>query len=290
MQAKKSSILVSKWARILLGTKNNFRLRYFHNRGHFPNLRNPQDMSEILISQMLNPDICVSYAPFVDKLAVRDYVEWKGLGHILLKHYGIWSRPEDIEFDKLPDKFVLKSNNGCGHHVICRDKSKLDRETVISEMHRAINSGVTNLEAHYHYITPRVYAEELIETPDGSLPIDYKFTCVGGEIMDIFVATERSVNTKYSTLNLNWEPLPYTKPEFLPSKLPEKPKHLKELAEVARVLSKDFGFVRVDLYEYRGQPYISELTFFPWGALLYSYNDDAINLYGKKWHEAQEHK
>lgn len=290
MQTKKSSILLSRWTRIILGPKNNFRLRYFHNRGHLPNLHNPKDMSEILISQMFTPSICVSYAPFVDKLALRDYVEWKGLGHILLKHYGVWSRPEDIEFEELPEKFVLKSNNGCGHHIICRDKSNLDKKVAIQEMHRAINSGVTNIEAHYHFITPRVYAEELIETADGSLPIDYKFTCVGGEIMDVFVATERSVNAKYCTFDLNWRMLPYTKPEYLPAKLPEKPKHLEELSEVARILSKDFGFVRVDLYEYRGQPYISELTFFPWGALLYSYTDEAIKFYGQKWREAQMQK
>lgn len=285
MEAKKSSLLLSKWTHELFGSKMNYRLRYFHQRGHLPNLKDPKDMSEILVSQMFDLSQCVSYAPFVDKLAVRDYVEWKGLGHILLKHYGVWSRPEDVEFDKLPEKFVLKSNNGCGHHIICRDKSKLDRKDAFAEMHRAIMSGVTHVEPHYHYITPRIYAEELIETPDGSLPVDYKFTCVGGDIMDIFVATDRATSAHYCTLDENWNPLPYTKKEYLPKQTPEPPKHMKELTEVAEILSKDFGFVRVDLYEYRDQPYISELTFFPWGALLYSYTDEAIKLYGEKWHE-----
>ena len=216
---------------------------------------------------------------------MRDYVKWKGLGHILLEHYGVWSRPEDVEFDKLPQKFALKSNNGCGHHIICHDKSVLNRNEAIAEMHLAIDSGVSNVEPHYHYITPRIYAEELIETGDGTLPVDYKFTCIGGEIADIFVATDRAVSAHYITLDEGWNTLPYTKEEYLPKHKPEKPKHLKELAEVARKLSEDFGFVRVDLYEYKGQPFISELTFFPWGALLYSYTDEAIKMYGKKWHE-----
>lgn len=283
MKAKKSSLIVSKLVRSVFGPKVDYRLKYFHNRRHFPNLNTPKDMSEILISQLFTPSKCVEYAPFVDKLAVRDYIEWRGLGHILLKHYGVWSRPEDIEFDKLPDKFVLKSNNGCGHHIICRDKSKLDIEFAIEEMHRAIDSGVNNLEPHYHYITPRIYAEELIETSDGSLPIDYKFTCIRGEVMDVFVATERAVNAHYCTLDEKWNMLPYTKKEYLPKIIPEAPKHLKDLVNVAKELSRDFGFVRVDLYEYRDQPYISELTFFPWGALLYSYTDEAIKLYGEKY-------
>ena len=84
-------------------------------------------MSEVLISQMFDEETCRYYSQFVDKLAMRDYVKSKGLEHILLKHYGVWDAPEEIPFDQLPDKFVLKSNNGCGHHVICRDKSKLDK-------------------------------------------------------------------------------------------------------------------------------------------------------------------
>lgn len=284
MQAKKSSLFLSALTHKLLGAKMSYRLRYLHNRGHFPNLKKPRDMSEILISQLFTRSTCVEYAPFVDKLAVRDYVESRGLGNILLKHYGVWSKPEWVEFEKLPEKFVLKSNNGCGHHIICRDKSKLDKQEAIAEMHRAILTGVTHVEPHYHYITPRIYAEELIETPDGSLPVDYKFTCLGGEIMDIFVATDRSTSAHYCTFDENWNLLPYTKKEFLPQQIPEPPRHLSELADVARELSRDFGFVRVDLYEYRNQPYISELTFFPWGALLYSYTDEAIELYGKRWY------
>lgn len=177
---------------------------------------------------------------------------------------------------------MLKANNGCGNHVICRDKSQLDYDTAIDTLRRSIYEGQHHVEPHYHYITPCVFAEELIETGSSALPTDYKFTCINGEVVDIFVATERETNAKYCTMGLEWKPLPYTKKEFLPSKLPEPPLHLDKLVEVARTLSKDFRFVRVDLYEYRDQPYFSELTFFPWGALLYSYTDEAVLLYGEK--------
>lgn len=282
---EKISGSLNEIARAVIGRKNTYRLRYFHQHGHFPDLKHPKDISEVMIRDMFNPETCKFYSQFVDKLGLRDYVKSKGLEHILLKHYGVWDTPEEIPFDDLPDRFVLKSNNGCGDHVFCRDKSKLDRDEAIRTLHHAIENGIHHSEPHYTYITPKVYAEELIETPDDDLPMDYKFTCVGGEVMDVFAVTERAVHAKYSTLDLNWTPLPYTRPEFMPKSLPPKPKHIDKLAEVARILSGDFGFVRVDLYEYRDQPYISELTFFPWGGLLYSYTEEAIKLYGKKWNE-----
>lgn len=283
MKAKKSSLMLSKWATKLLGKKNNYRLRYFHQHGHFPSFSHPQDMSEILISKMFDPDTCKHLSRFVDKLAVRDYIREKGLDHILLRHYGVWDTPEEVPFDQLPQKFVLKSNNGCGDHVICHDKTTLDKNNAIETLHRAIRRGQNHVEPHYNFIIPKIFAEELIETPNGDMPVDYKFTCINGEIMDIFVASERTTNAKYSTLDCNWNPLPYTKNEYLPGTLPPRPKNLKALVEIARTLSKDFDFIRVDLYEYHDQPYFSELTFFPWGGLLYSYKDEIIKMYGRKF-------
>lgn len=283
METKKSSSILSKSIQKLLGSKCNYRLRYYHQRGHFPNLSNPKDMSEILISQMFSPQVCAEYAPYIDKIEVRNYLISCGLQDCLLEHYGVWNNPEDVDFESLPNQFVLKSNNGCGHHVICHNKSTLDFSEAIRTMHTAILSGINNVEPHYHQITPRIYAEELIDCGDGNLPVDYKFTCIGGEIMDVFVATDRATCTRYCTLDLDWNPLPYIKKNYLPEQLPRKPKHLDKLADVARNLSKKFGFVRVDLYEYHGRPYFSELTFFPWGGLFYGYTNDAISFYGEKY-------
>ena len=108
MKAKKSSIIISKWTKSLLGPKNNYRLRYYHQRGHFPNLTHPQDMSEILINRLFDPIFCNNISKYVDKIKVRDYIRVKGLGNILLKHYGEWEKPEQINFDLLPNKFILK--------------------------------------------------------------------------------------------------------------------------------------------------------------------------------------
>lgn len=284
MKAKKSSIIMSEFVHKVFGSRLNYKLRYFHQRKKWPNLSNPTDLSEYLISRLFQPQYCEYISKYVDKVKVREYVKSKGLECILLKHYGKWDRPEDIDFENLPDKFVLKANNGCGNHVICRDKTRLDTKFAIDTLNNSIEEGKKHVEPHYHFIEPKVFCEELIDTGSDALPTDYKFTCINGEILDIFVATERETNAKYCTLDLQWNPLPYTKSEYLPKNLPNPPEHLDELVRVAKALSADFEFVRVDLYEYKGQPFFSELTFFPWGALLYSYTDEAIKLYGKKLH------
>ena len=283
MKAKKSSLFISKWTTSLLGPKNNYRLRYYHQRGHFPNLTHPQDMSEILINRLFDRTFCNKISKYVDKIKVRDYIREKGLGNILLKHYGEWEKPEQINFDLLPDKFILKANNGCGNHYICRNKAKIDCNKAINILNKSLLLGKNHVEQHYHFIDPKVFCEELIDTGSQSLPIDYKFTCINGEIVDIFVACEREINAKYCTLDTDWQVLPYTKQEYLPEQIPKRPKHLSDLIDVAKQLGKDFAFVRVDLYEYRDQPYFSELTFFPWGGLLYSYTDEAIKKYGAKF-------
>jgi len=282
MKAKKSSLVLSKWTNSILGPKNNYKLRYFHQRGHFPNMKHPKDLSERIISSMFDPSF-VKYAPYADKVKVRDYIKSKGLQDILLEHYGVWSKPEEIDLNSLPEKFILKANNGCGNHVICKDKSKLDIQSTINTLNMSLEKGRNNIEPQYRAIEPKVFAEELIDTGTEAFPTDYKFTCIKGEVCDIFVAVEREINAKYITLDKDWNILPYTKKEYLPDSIPEKPKHLDEMIKIAETLSADFDFVRVDLYEYRDKVYFSELTFSPWGGLMYSYTDDSLKLLGKKF-------
>lgn len=282
MHTNQFHVFLSKMTRALLGGKNNYRLRYYRQRKRWPNLKNPQDISEILIASMFSPESS-QFADYVDKVRVRDYIASKGLEDTLLRHYGVWENPEDIDFDSLPEKFILKANNGSGGHVVCWDKKTFDKEAAIAKMRANINEGLNEIEPHYRYIKPLVFCEELIDTGTESFPIDYKFTCINGDIVDVFVATDRLTNTRYCTLDLDWATLPYTKQEYLPETKPPRPKNLDEMVRIAKVLSQDFKFVRVDLYEYNDHVYFSELTFYPWGSLMYSYTDEAIKLYGEKY-------
>lgn len=272
-----------------LGVKWWHIFNYYRVRHRFPNFRHPQDLSERLLAQMHKKE-WLKYADYADKWKVRDYIKSKGMGDLLLDVYGVWNTPEEIEFDKLPNKFALKPNNGSGGHFLCYDKEKIDIPEVRKQLADGLNLVNTyrsfKWEPHYACIDPKIYAEELIDVGEGKQPMDYKFTCIKGKVRDCFICSERETgHTKYITLDTNWNVLPWTFDEYLPSQVPAKPKHLQEMLRIAEQLSADFEFVRVDLYEYNDKVYFSELTFSPWGGMMYSYNDEGIRTLGKYFDE-----
>lgn len=265
----------------VLGRKTGYKIRYYHNRGHWPNLKHPKDLSEILISKILTNEF-VKYAPYADKIQVREYIKEKGLGEHLLTHYHYWDSPSKIKSEDLPDKFVLKTSNGAGgkYIVVCQDKKDFNLENAKKIMAKSL-SNKAKYEFQYNVIKPFIICEELMETGSDVWPTDYKITCIHGQPVDIFVCSEREKEVKFCTRNIDWSDLPNIKQSYLPTIAPKRPKHLDEMIEIARILSADFDFVRVDLYEYNDKVYFGELTFSPWGGLLYGYTDDAIKKYGE---------
>lgn len=266
------------------GRKKGMAFKYYSFRHRWPNLDNPQDLSEHILSNMCKPDF-LKYADLADKVKVHDYIKSKGLGHILLKHYKVWESVDDISIDDLPNKFILKPNNGSGGHVYCRNKKSFDLDAAKKYLRdNLFRAEDYYFEPHYLKIKPAILAEQLLDLGEGKVLTDYKFTCIKGEIVDIFLAGENEKHErKYETVDLNWNILPYTKKEYKLTPLPPKPAHLMEMAEYARILSKDFDFVRVDFYEYDDKVYFGELTFSPWGGYMYSYTDEAIKLHGQKF-------
>lgn len=276
LKSKISNIVAS-----LMGRRFGYCLRYYHNRGRWPNLKHPQDLSEILISRILNDDF-EKYARYADKIEVRKYVEEKGLGDHLLEHYHYWDDASKIALEELPDKFVLKTSNGAGgkNIFICRDKQTFDLENARLQLAKALEKKY-KYEKQYNVYKPRIICEELIETGGDAWPTDYKFICIHGKPHDVLVGTGREQGAKFCTRNLDWSALDYIKPSCLPDVEPEKPKHLEEMVEIAKILSSDFDFVRVDLYEYKDNVYFGELTFSPSGGILYRHTDEAIKEYGR---------
>ncbi len=278
------SILISKVCKHLgkPGVKLWYYLHYWMTRGRWPNLKHPKDLSERILSSMLSEEF-LKYADLADKVKAPEYVKSKGLEHILLKHYGVWNNAYKINLNELPNKFILKPNNGSGGHVICRDKSSFDFEAAKDFLQKNLDRGCHYAyEPHYNLIEPRILCEEFLDLGEGKVLTDYKFTCVKGQIADIFLAGENSEGKrKWATVDLNWSPLPYTIDSYLLQPLPPKPKTLNEMIQYAKILSKDFNFVRVDFYEYKGKVYFSELTFSPWGGFMYSYNDFGLKTIGK---------
>jgi hypothetical protein len=242
--------------------------RYQMLMGERPNLKNPQTWSEKLLwlNRHWQPDI---KAELTDKIKVRDYIKKQGLEFLLVPLIGIWESPNEIEFDKLPEKFVLKCNHGSATNVICRDKSKLDIEETKIKLSRwlKIDYGKLFNEKHYSKIKPMILCEEFLPALDGQISvIDYKIHCFNGEPQFIEVLSNRDNDIHKVTFipySLNWEYLDWGRKKINHEDLISKPKSIKEMIKYARILSQPFPFVRVDFYEIDGKPLLSELTFTP---------------------------
>lgn len=263
----------------LFGQRVNYILRYLSHRHRWPHFNKPRDMSEYILGAMLRPDF-LKFADYADKVKVRDYIKSKGLEHLLLRQYGTWQRAEEIDFQSLPDKFILKSNNGCGGHVLCTGKSQINEDEVRRVLAASLLTvkKLSKTEPHYRAIEPRILCEELLG--DGKqLPMDFKFLCVKGEVVCVLLAFDRDDgNPKKATVDKDWNPLPYiiTHGNNGGDTLPPRPGNFDEMVRYARILSADFDFVRVDLYNYEGKIYFGELTFSPMGGIFSTFTTGAL--------------
>lgn len=260
-------------------------VRYFEHsyrllRHRKPDFASPHDLSEYLIHDMLYTDFSV-YAPYADKIAVRDYVSRKGLSELLPKVYGVWNSVSEIDFETLPQKFALKTNNGCGNHVLCRDKKTLDRESAVEKLRYTLGRTYNKWEPHYRHILPRVFCEELLENADGGEIADYKFMCFDGRPRFILVCSERSTRLRLSAYTLDWRPLDYIVPSYRSEKEIARPVHLEQMIVVASRLAEDFRMVRVDLYDLGNRVVFGELTFSPAEGIFKYFHNEAVDAMGE---------
>ncbi len=208
-----------------------------------------------------------------DKFAVKEYVK-----QILGEDYFVptiasWDDPDDIDFDSLPDQFVLKVNWSSGYNIIVKDKSELDfestRETLKKWMMPDRNSYYQFFNWGFKHVKPVVYAEEYLEQIDGQL-YDYKFHCFNGKAEVLLIATDRlkESTVAFDFFDMDFNPLPFTRGGRRSDKLPEKPALYDKMVRCAEILAEPFPFVRIDFYEVSGRIYLGEMTFYPGGGLL----------------------
>lgn len=203
-----------------------------------------------------------------DKYRVRDYLIEKGFSDLLVNLLGAYDDPREIDWDALPNSFALKLNVGCGKNIIVHDKSRLDLSSTITTMRRWMKEKyyLGHSEMQYKDVKPYILIEEYLGTKDGVLPDDYKFYCMNGESKYVMVCEDRVIGekAKYFYFDRNWNMMPYTQDALDdPNRFIPKPEHIDEAFEVAEQLSKEFPFVRVDLYIVNGKIYFGELTFTP---------------------------
>ena len=215
-----------------------------------------------------------------DKYKVRQYVIERGLGQYLVPLLGVWNNPDEIEWNTLPEQFVLKGNHGCAYNIICRDKETLDVSLMIKYMKCWLKEdfGLFNIEPHYDYIDKKIICEEYIQTRDGSMPDDIKIYFFSGVPKLILVATEREKKLKLTFFDTGWNMLNIGKHENASGI--EKPKLLDEAIEIATKLAGDFPFVRVDLYDCNNQIILGELSFTPAAGIAAYYTEEGDRIVG----------
>lgn len=211
----------------------------------------------------------------VDKYAAKEYVaSIIGEEHII-PTLGVWNSFDEIDFSTLPNRFVLKVTHDSGGLVICRDKEQLDIDIAKKKINKALKNDyyVGSREWPYKDVPRRIMAEQFMTNGDlDNGLIDYKFYCFNGEPRFLYMSEglENHSTARISFLTLDWKFAEFGRSDYKPfAELPEKPDKFDEMLEIAEVLARNVkNFIRVDLYEIKGNVYFSELTFSPCSGMM----------------------
>ena len=254
---------IGRWIPDKLYLRLLYRLK-MHSR---LDLEAPKTFNEKLQWLKLN-DWQPRYTQMADKKAAKEYVAGIIGEKYIIPTLGCWDRFEDIDFDRLPDQFVLKVTHDSGGLCVCRDKSSFDVEAAKKKIEGALKNDffLYGRERPYKDIPRKIICEKYMQDGDNLELTDYKFYCFHGEPRFLYLSEglEDHETAKISFANLDWSFAPFHRMDFAPfQELPPKPDKLEEMIELSRELSRDTLFLRVDLYEINGEVYFGELTFTP---------------------------
>ena len=213
------------------------------------------------------------YTTYADKYKVREYIS-KTIGEeYLIPLLGVWDNPDEIDFDKLPNQFVLKCNHDSGGICICKDKSNFDIQKAKAKLNKSFNSNywLYQREKPYKNILKRIIAEQYMEDIRTKQLKDYKFFCFDGKAKAMFFASDRqkaNEETKFDFFNMDFKFLDFINGHFNSKVLPKKPKNFELMKELAEKLSKGVPQIRIDFYEINGKVYFGEMTLFHWSGFV----------------------
>lgn len=250
------------------------KIQYFIKLDRPLNLSNPQRFTEKIQHYKLfyrNKDMLRC----VDKYLVRSFLKERGLDRYLNMLYCVCDDASEIDFSLLPEKFVVKTSDGTGGEniFICRNKSKLDISSTVSRINGWKNRQINTMTREWAYEGARdskIIIERYLEdscSKDNSIN-DYKFFCFNGKIDCLCVDINRYSNHKRSFYDIDWNDLKIDSDKSCSDIKLDKPSNFDEMVKLARLLSKDFPFVRVDLYNIEGVIYFGEMTFYPWSGYV----------------------
>lgn len=278
---KKSTVIRKTYSKFIsyyraYSPRASAKLRYYIAYGEKIDLVNPKTFSEKLLWLSLNTYRSnIQIFELSDKYLVREYIKEKAGEDILNELYYVWESIDEIKLGNLPESFVLKLSQGCTTNILCKNKEDFNQGQLDSVL-REWKSGqylydkqmadvgglqVNDLKKYY-------ICEKYLYQEGENSPIDYKFYCFNGEPKAILVIGDRYNDKTGIFMTPEWDVLSELKGGYkTPEKLFSKPKSLGMMIEIARKLSADFPFVRVDLYDISGKTIFGEMTFFPAGCI-----------------------
>lgn len=251
---------------IKLSDEKFLKLSFLCRLGYKLNLDNPKTFNEKIQWLKLN-DRKEIYTTMVDKYAVKDYVAQIIGKEYLIPTLGIYDKFEEIDFDSLPNQFVIKCTHDSGGLVICKDKNKLNLKETKKIINKSLKKNYYYLGREWPYknVKPRILVEKYMSDKSGEDIKDYKFFCFNGKVEMFKIDFDRFINHNANYYNSKLKILPFGEmicPPNFKKKL-EFPKNINKMIELANVLSENIPFVRVDFYNIDNHIYFGELTFYP---------------------------
>ena len=255
----------------ILSDKTYLKLAYRLKFNKKLNLKAPQTFNEKLQWLKLY-DRKPKYTKMVDKYEAKRYVSDIIGEEYVIPTLGVWDSFDKIDFDTLPEQFVLKCTHDSGGLVICKDKATLDLEKARRKIEKSLNTSYywQGREWQYKNVKPRIIAEQYMEDKETAELRDYKFFCFNGEVKALFIATDRSSEseeTKFDFFDAEYNHLPFTNGHPNANELPKKPRSFELMKKLAAELSVSIPHLRVDFYEVDGKVYFGELTFSHWSGM-----------------------
>ena len=245
-----------------LPSKLQIQIMYFLKHKRFISFKNPRTFND-KIQWLKLYDYDTSFSRYVDKYLVRDFVSEKIGSNYLINLIRVYNSPNEIEWNEMPNRFVIKWNHGSGSNIFINNKSEIDPKFITKELRKM---GKRNWywygrEMPYKYISKKIIIEELLDN-NGEQINDYKFHCFNGEPLYIQVDIDRFTNHTRNIYDLNWN-LINAKIQFNnSSKIIDKPDKLDEMIAIAKILSCGFKYIRIDLYFVCNKIYFGEMTFY----------------------------
>lgn len=254
-------------------TYKDHLVSYYKKRmGKILNLENPKTFTEKIQWLKLN-DSTPLKTYCANKITLHEYCKYKLGKDLCIPLLGIYDNVDQIDFDILPNSFVIKCNHGCQMNIKVRDKTTIDleltKQKLTNWLEQSYNTNGGGCEFHYLKIPHKILVEEYKENTGVEDLVDYKFYCFNGKPAFCQVISDRNTREKISHYDLDWNYKPeYERKDFAMNPNLQKPTHYNEMIEYAKLLSNDFKFVRVDFYEIDDKVYLGELTFTPLSGFL----------------------